>query len=446
LDTNSTVVVQSNLTFPSNGKKTIAAVFFILESNTTVGIADRIGKYKWMSIRYNLVLLTNEADFIKKKIPAATIIYVPYFRFPIVATYLFWLMCGIKLRSIKYDLLYLGFPESPISFFNFNRPFICLIYQSHEILWRLEKFKKKSIWNVLPRLSHKVYTNIVIKGIKNADYNVAVSTQLIDFFVKLGVDKTKMEYLPHGANLTLFSPDKQIDPHVDNIIPNNKFIMMYTGVINEKRGLDFLLIGTREIIKVVSDAILVIIGAEEHYTKTIKNKIKENNLMNDVIVMSHIDHALVPSYLKKAQVCLSFLELNATYSMSPPQKIFEYFAMGKPVIANRIPTHTDYIIDGVNGFIIDFNEKEFVKAIVQLHDNKALYEQMSKNAIKTSIEYDLEKINKKFGDIIDRFLQNSNIEGQKVIRKCKICHRPIRIGRKYCWKHRHRSQDESVRR
>jgi glycosyltransferase involved in cell wall biosynthesis len=388
----------------SSIKKRIISVFFILEPDTTVGISSRINKYQWLSEEYNLILLTNQANFLKKKIPLANIIKIPYIRIPILSIYIFWLICGIRLLFFKYDLLYLGYPEAPISYFNYKKPFLCLIYQSHEITWSNSKFKRKSIWNLLPRITHKIYSFLVIRGVKNSDYSVVVSRQLIEYFNKNGVDKKKMEFLPYGVNLELFSPKKQINQDINNIIPNNKFVMIYAGSINEKRGLDFLINGTKEITKILEDVLLVIIGVDNNYMEIINKKIKDKNLENYVIIMKHINHDLIPDYLQRSNVCLSFLEINETYSISPPQKIFEYFAMGKPVVANRIPTHNDYIKDGVNGFIINFNELEFRDAILKLYRDKKLYLQMSNNAKVTAKNYNVEINNKKLGKIMERLI------------------------------------------
>ncbi|MCX6821940.1 MAG: glycosyltransferase [Candidatus Aenigmarchaeota archaeon] len=389
-----------------NDKKTIVTVFFALNADT-VGNAARISRYQWISTHYNLIVLTNHASLLKDKINGK-IIYVPYVGLPIISIYLFWLICGIRLFFLKYDLLFLSFAEAPIAFFNFKKPFLCHIHQTHEILMASEKYKDKSIKNIILLNIHNIYTFLIIEGIKKADYSFVLSHQLIDFYAKKGVDKNRMEYLPNGANLKIFSETNQTSNNMMTIIPNNKFVMMYTGWVHEIRGLELMLSGTKEIIKIASDVFLVIIGADKEYIKKINMKLQEMNLSDNVIVMGRIDHAFIPSYLVKADVCLTFLEINETYCMCPPQKMYEYFAMGKPIIANRIPSHTDFITDGVNGFIIELNVMEFKNAVLKLHDDKKLYELMSKNAKETSKLYDLEKINKKIGGKIDKLILNKN--------------------------------------
>ena len=67
-----------------------------------------------------------------------------------------------------------------------------------------------------------------------------------------------------------------------------------------------------------------------------------------------------------SDVCLSFLDDVPAHHLSPPQKILEYFAAGKPVICNKIRTHELLVNHGVNGFILEKNPKEMSEIILKL--------------------------------------------------------------------------------
>jgi glycosyltransferase involved in cell wall biosynthesis len=384
-------------------KKTIATVFFT-DHPDTVGNAIRLKIYECLGNNYNLIVLTNHVDFVKEKIEG-DIIYVQYFKnFPIISDYLFWLKCGLKLLFLKYDLLFLFHAESPISFFNLKRPFLCHIHQSHEVIIPQEKQNCKSFKDIISLILKKIHVSVIFKGVRRADYNFAVSEQLRNFFINNGVDKEKIEYLPHGVDLELFTSNNRIPQKVDIRLPKNRFIIMYTGWVNEKRGLELLLFGTNEIKKVINNMLLILIGCEKEYIKKINTMGKQMNIHNNVIALGRVDYSLIPYYLEKADLCVSILERNETYSISPPQKLFEYFAMGKPVIANKIPTHTDYIKDGYNGFIIN-DVKGFRDAALKLYNDKELYAQMSKNARETAKKYDLKKIEKRLGKVIKKLVE-----------------------------------------
>ena len=384
-------------------KKTIATVFFT-DHPDTVGNSIRLKIYECFGNNYDLNILTNQVDFIKKKIEG-DIIYVPYFKnFPVISNYLFWLKCGLKLLFLKYDLLFLFHAESPISFFNLKRPFLCHIHQSHEVIIPHEKQNCKSFKDIISLILKKIQVSVIFKGVRRANYNFAVSRQLREFFINNGVNKNKIEYLPHGVDLELFSCNKNLPKKVDIKLPKNRFTIMYTGWVNEKRGLELLLSATKEIKKITNNILLVLIGCEKEYIKKINTMAKQMNIRDNVIALDRVDYSLIPYYLEKADLCVSILEVNETYSISPPQKIFEYFAMGKPVIANKIPTHTDYIKDGYNGFIIE-DVKGFRDAVLKLYNDKELYTEMSKNARKTAKKYDLKKIEKRLGEVIEKLVE-----------------------------------------
>jgi len=130
------------------------------------------------------------------------------------------------------------------------------------------------------------------------------------------------------------------------------------------------------------------------------------NVLNNLTIIGRVDHSLIPAYLQKAHVCLSFLEVNKTYSLSPPQKIFEYFAMGKPVIANNIPTHTEYIQNGYNGYVIDMDPAQFKQAVMRLCNSRRQYKQMSRNCIEYSKKYDIRIVENRLVSKIDSLILN----------------------------------------
>lgn len=154
-----------------------------------------------------------------------------------------------------------------------------------------------------------------------------------------------------------------------------------------------MLEGLKELVSEKKDIQLLIIGAEETYQKKIKNWSLENKIQDNIKVIGRIDHDEIPGYINESNVCLSFLEDIPSYHLSPPQKLFEYFAMGKPVVANDLPTHSQYIKDGFNGYIIkDLDVKLFKDAIYKLYNQKERLGKMSKKIREDASQYDVQKV------------------------------------------------------
>ncbi|MCD7884753.1 MAG: glycosyltransferase [Lachnospiraceae bacterium] len=88
-------------------------------------------------------------------------------------------------------------------------------------------------------------------------------------------------------------------------------------------------------------------------------------------------------------------------SFSSGQLVFLQAGMfGKPVITTKNATVSDYIVDGVNGFIIDKREDQLLEALVKLSDPQ-VYRIMSENSRKMfKKEFSLEELGKKVGRIL----------------------------------------------
>lgn len=87
-----------------------------------------------------------------------------------------------------------------------------------------------------------------------------------------------------------------------------------------------------------------------------------------------VAHNDLPKYLDLMDICV----LPDSNDYCSPVKIFEYMAMGKPVLAPDLGNVRDIIVDKVNGILFkprDYNE--LGKAIKLLLENKELHAKIS---------------------------------------------------------------------
>ena len=143
--------------------------------------------------------------------------------------------------------------------------------------------------------------------------------------------------------------------------------------------------------------VLVIAGANEVFSKRIFDFQKKNNLEKNIINYGVVDSSLTPGILYYSDVCLSFLDNVPAHLVSPPQKIFEYFASGKPVICNDIQTHTTFVNNGETGFIVNLDSKEVSSKILALKENLEKHKEMCVNAEQESLKYEISNV---YGEMI----------------------------------------------
>ena len=244
---------------------------------------------------------------------------------------------------------------------------------------------------------------LYLNGVRQADHSLAISKQLVDYFISRKVDKNKISYLPHGVDFDKF---KLVDKCVKQ---DGKFRLIYTGWVCEIRGLNLMLEGLKEIVSEKKDIQLLIIGAEEAYQRKIRDWTRKNNLQESIEVIGRIDHDEIPKYIYDSNVCLSFLEDIPSYHLSPPQKLFEYFAMGKPVVANDLPTHSQYITNGFNGYVIkDLDVNMFKDAIFKLYNQKESLGKMGVKIREDALQYDVQKVELELISKVEELLYRQN--------------------------------------
>jgi glycosyltransferase involved in cell wall biosynthesis len=155
------------------------------------------------------------------------------------------------------------------------------------------------------------------------------------------------------------------------------------------------------------EILFVIAGSDETYSQRINAFFRQHSMTENLICYGQVEYGNIPGILALSDVCLSFLEDTPVYQLSPPQKVIEYFAAGKTVIANIITTHNDMITDSFNGFLTSCNPQEVAEKIIYLKTNPEVHQQMCINALKTAESYDMIRVYQQMKEVIQGILDKS---------------------------------------
>jgi len=213
---------------------------------------------------------------------------------------------------------------------------------------------------------------------------------------------------PHCVDLKKFTKPSFSDIHKGIIRKKEQgyFIVCYTGWISEERGIQLMLESLYFALLKDHKILFVIAGSDILRTREINSYFRERNLEDNIICLGKIDSEFIPGVISLSDVCLSILEDNPVYQMSPPQKVIEYMASGKPVIANKIQTHTTLITNDYDGFVTENNPVMISDRILFLKANPEIYKQMSENVLKSASKYDTSEVYKELEEVIDKILNN----------------------------------------
>jgi len=154
---------------------------------------------------------------------------------------------------------------------------------------------------------------------------------------------------PEKIGVVMNAPDSQIFPFRSMTMPNlarrpeNKpFVLMYHGSLVERNGLEVAIDALERVRKTVPTAELHIFGSKTDFLIQMMEKVREKQLQDAVryfgpkrqedlvIAIEGCDLGVIPNHQN------AFTEINT------PTRIFEYLALGKPVIAPSTRGIRDY--------------------------------------------------------------------------------------------------------
>ncbi len=171
--------------------------------------------------------------------------------------------------------------------------------------------------------------------------------------------------------------------------PEGAFSMSHIGIIGAARNAVVFWKALSELIENESfknDLRIKLIGQVDN---SVVKTIKENGLENNVSIIPYIPHEKVIKEQEASQVLMLFINNSPNAKGILTGKIFEYMASGRPILAIGPKDGDTAIMLGKtqSGIIIDFDDKEEMKAVVM-----DLYSKYKENQLVT-----------KYNTLVDKF-------------------------------------------
>jgi len=381
--------------------KTISAFFYFNEPES-IGNAVIIHTLSFLTIHFNVKIYTNQANFLRNRLPKIQIISLDQIK--LVRDSVFGMLNYSRkiakiLNTDNSDAVFIGHNIAPIALW-LTKPCFQYVYQVHEMLGLERKYGFSKMYQIIMEY-------IIIKSIRASKTNFVVSEPIIRY---LRLHNSHNLYLtPHCVDLRRFSGPSLSAMHNDILRKKEQgyFIVCYTGWISEVRGLHLMLESLYFSLLKDPKILFVIAGSDDHYTQKINSYFQERNLAENLICLGKIEYDFIPGVIALSDVCLSILEDYPVYQMSPPQKVIEYMASGKPVIANKIQTHTMLITNDYDGFLTENNPFVISEKILFLKENPEICKRMSENVLRTASKFDTSLAYKEMEEVINHVLYNN---------------------------------------
>jgi phosphatidylinositol alpha-mannosyltransferase len=249
-------------------------------------------------------------------------------------------------------------------------------------------------WYIMFSPIGKWYLN---RWFRKLDGRIAVSRVALDYVSKYF--PADYEIIPNGVDTKHFhggaAPIEQFNDGRTNIL--------FVGRLEKRKGFDYLLEAYRLLKPEAPDCRLIQVGPGIRLLKTYERYVHQYGLP-DVNFMGYATYGDLPRYYKTADiVCFP----NTGWE-SQGIVLMEAMAVGKPIIASAIDGFTSVFSDGIEGIAVQpKNTEKLAEAILKLIKNKQLREQMGKQGVVRTQQYDWSIIAGKLLDIYKGVLKNT---------------------------------------
>lgn len=181
-------------------------------------------------------------------------------------------------------------------------------------------------------------------SLKFANLAITPNIAFRDLFISRGCPSAKIGIVMNTPQEHIFSEKSAGEPVA---LKSNErpFVLMYHGLVVERHGLDTALDAVARIRHEIPHLNFKVYGSGDGFVDTFRRRIQELDLSDVVQYYGHQSHEIIAEQIQDIDVGVipnkrsSFTELNF------PTRIFEYLAVGKPLIAPRTKGIRDYFDD-----------------------------------------------------------------------------------------------------
>ena len=241
------------------------------------------------------------------------------------------------------------------------------------LTWR----EKKANLPIHKRIYHKVQGALIPHYLKKAD---VIFSCIRDLDQNYSIDENKILFHNNGVDLEFTKPDY-------NIKNEKPFCIIYVGPIETVR-LRHIRSLIENICLEIKQFNIKLVGpvGDENIVRRVKNGLPGGAA---VTFTGWKKHSEVLSEISNAHVCLfPYPDTTETRNIQPI-KLFEYMAMGKIVVASRLPRIAKIIEHGKTGFLYDPHDTKTAAEIIgKIKKNPNHYKNMGINAREAVKKYD----------------------------------------------------------
>ncbi|MCK4733875.1 MAG: glycosyltransferase [Methanophagales archaeon] len=299
----------------------------------------------------------------------------------------------IKEEVKKFDVIHLhGYPHSlnVLVHYYAKKYGVPYVLQAHgAVLPFFQKQRLKKIFDIF----------FGYKMLRDASKVIASTKIEAGQYKKMDVDEDKIEIVPNGIDLSEYDnlPERGEFRRKYSIRDDEK-IILYLGRIHKIKGIDLLVDAFAELIKVMDNVKLAIVGPDDGFLSTIKKQIEDLKVGDKILLTGRIPEKDKLGAYVDADVYV----LPSVYETFPIS-VLEACACGTPIIVTDRCGIANIVNNNV-GYVVKYNKNPLQDTIFKILTNVELrryFGEGGKKLVREKFSWDIvvEQLEKIYGDV-----------------------------------------------
>lgn len=184
---------------------------------------------------------------------------------------------------------------------------------------------------------------------------------------------------------------------IPDVIEEDGFTLLYFGDTSLRRGTGMIIREMVNIIKVIPEAQLIIIGYNKREQSTLESLIQELNVENNVVLTGYQPLSKLGRFMEISNIGLCPLQRNQHHDTTHANKLYQYMHGGLPLLVSDCIAQRDLVQNNKLGrtFVAD-NGDSFRAAVQEMYENQELLQEYRDNCIAYAAEHNWDNSIAKF--------------------------------------------------
>jgi glycosyltransferase involved in cell wall biosynthesis len=220
-------------------------------------------------------------------------------------------------------------------------------------------------------------------ALRRSDLIVSNLQNYGDHIKELGINRDFL-WVSNGIFLDEMQGIKSLPKTIEEKIPNDKFIIGYTGTIGVANAVEYLLMAAKDLRK-LKDLLFVVVGDGKEKA----NLVEKYGDLENVLFIDPIKKEEIQSMLKLFNVCYIGLKKKELFKYGvSPNKLFDYMYSAKPILYAIDSGRSNIIRSADCGVAVEAENVCAIKSGIQelYHMNEKAIETLGKNGKKYVLE------------------------------------------------------------